>query len=119
MSSLTVELRTLHHPANPLYSIIILSHPFMTPGHFSSHVIQPNHDSSLHHVFGMTYMYHLNVAPFLYIHHRRCQSQDIIFIRILYPSPRAIHSKLKCHRFKNSYPNPSDHSPSPSEPHPP
>ena len=35
--------RTLHHPANPLYSIIILSHPFSTPGHFSSHVFQPSH----------------------------------------------------------------------------
>src|SRR6218665_1185376 len=26
---------------------------------------------SLHHVFGMTY--HLNSAPFLYLHHRHCQ----------------------------------------------
>src|SRR6218665_797944 len=33
---------------------------------------------SLHLVFGMTY--HLNSAPFLYLHHRHCQSQDIIFI---------------------------------------
>ena len=40
---------------------------------------------SLHHVFGMTY--HLNSAPFLYLHHRHCQSQDIIFIRLLFPSP--------------------------------
>ena len=30
---------------------------------------------------------HLNSAPFLYLHHRHCQSQDIIFIRLLYPSP--------------------------------
>src|SRR6218665_2631506 len=29
----------------------------------------------------------LNSAPFLYLHHRHCQSQDIIFIRLLYPSP--------------------------------
>ena len=27
--------------------------------------------------------------------------------------PRAFHSKLKCHLFKHSYPDPSDHSPSP------
>src|SRR6218665_2921405 len=38
-----VPSRTLHHPANPLYPIIILSHPFSTPGHFSSHVLQPSH----------------------------------------------------------------------------
>src|SRR6218665_1005720 len=37
---------TLHHPAKPLYSIIILPHPFSTPGHFSSNVLQPSH---LHH----------------------------------------------------------------------
>src|SRR6218665_1627245 len=29
--------RTLHHPANPLYSIIILSHPFSTP--FTSQLV--------------------------------------------------------------------------------
>src|SRR6218665_2474104 len=34
---------TLHHPANPLYSIIILSHSFSTPSHFLSHVLQPSH----------------------------------------------------------------------------
>jgi len=37
------------------------------------------------HVFGMTY--HLNSALFLYLHHRHGQSQDIIFIWLLYPSP--------------------------------
>src|SRR6218665_3904086 len=35
---------SLHHPANPLYPIILLSHPFSTP--FSSHVLQPSH---IHH----------------------------------------------------------------------
>src|SRR6218665_244178 len=101
--------RTLHHPANPLYLIIILSHPFSTPGHFLSRSPTEPYPS-LHHVVGMTY--HLNCAPFLYPHHRQCQSRDIIFIRLLYPSPRAFHSKLKCHLFKHSYPDPSDHSPS-------
>src|SRR6218665_3433897 len=55
---------------------------------------------SLHLVFGMTY--HLNSAPFLYLHHRHCQSQDIIFIRQPYLSPRAFHSKLKSNFFKHS-----------------
>src|SRR6218665_3411127 len=47
---------------------------------------------SLHHVFGMTY--HLNSAPFLYLHHRHCKSQDIIFIRLLYPSPLGLPLKI-------------------------
>src|SRR6218665_306480 len=58
---------------------------------------------SLHHVFEVTF--HLNAAPFLYLHHHHWQSQTIIFIRLLYLSPRAFHSKLKCHLFKNSCPD--------------
>src|SRR6218665_556866 len=104
-----------HHPANQLYSIIILSHPFSTPGPFSSHVLQPTEPyPSLHHVFEMTFR--LNSTPFLYLPHRHYQSQDI---RLLYLSPRAFHSKLKSHLFKLSYPDPSDHSPSPPEQHQP
>src|SRR6218665_3385265 len=38
-----IPSRTLHHPANTLYSIIILSHPSSPPGHFSPHVFQPSH----------------------------------------------------------------------------
>src|SRR6218665_2159551 len=53
---------------------------------------------SLHHVFGMTY--HPNSTLFLYIHYRHCQSQDIIFILLLYPSPPAFHSKLKCYLLR-------------------
>src|SRR6218665_3269924 len=34
-------------------------------------------------------------------------------------TPRAFHSKLKSHLFNHSYPDPSDHSPSPSQQHPP
>jgi len=41
-----------------------------------------------------------------------------IFIRLLYPSPRAFHSKLKCHLFTNSYPDSFDHPPSQSKWHP-
>src|SRR6218665_3027741 len=37
---------------------------------------------------GALMTYHLNSAPFLHLHRRRhCQSQDIIFICLLYPSP--------------------------------
>ena len=47
-SSTRVPSRILHHPANPLYSIIILSHRFSTPGHFSSHVLHsPNRAISI------------------------------------------------------------------------
>ena len=60
---------------------------------------------SLHHVFGMTY--HLNSAPFLRLHRRHCQSQDIIFIRLLYPSPPGPSTqKLKSHLFKQPLPSP-------------
>src|SRR6218665_3886072 len=34
-------------------------------------------------------------------------------------TPRAFHSKLKSHLFNHSYPDPSDHSPSPSQQYPP
>src|SRR6218665_3527438 len=35
--------RAFHHPANPLYPIILLSHPFSIPGHLSSHVLRKSH----------------------------------------------------------------------------
>src|SRR6218665_2191827 len=35
-----LPLRTFHQSANPLYPIILLSHPFSTPCHFASHVLQ-------------------------------------------------------------------------------
>src|SRR6218665_3915877 len=41
---------------------------------------------SLHHAVGIL-TYHQNSAPFLYLLQCYCQSQYIIFIRILYPSP--------------------------------
>src|SRR6218665_2916309 len=31
-------------------------------------------------------IYHLDSEPFLYLHHRHCKSQDIVFIDLLYPS---------------------------------
>src|SRR6218665_890056 len=36
-----VPPRTLHHPANPLYSIIILSHPFSTPSMRAISITEP------------------------------------------------------------------------------
>jgi len=48
---------------------------------------------SLHNIFWMTY--HLNSTPFLYLHHHYCQSQDIIFIRLLYQSPPGLPLKPK------------------------
>ena len=35
---------------------------------------------------------HLNSAPFLYLHHRHCHSQDI---GLLYPSPSGLSLKIK------------------------
>jgi len=96
-----------HHPVSPFldpWSLLISCSP-----------TEPY--PSLHNVFGMTY--HLNCAPFLRLHRRHCQSQDIVFIWLLYPSPRLFHSKLKCHLFKHSCPDQFDHSPTPSERRPP
>src|SRR6218665_670717 len=61
-----------HHPVSPFL------HPRSLPTSCSPTEPYP----SLHHVFGMTF--HLNSAPFLYLHHRHRQSQHI---HLLYPSP--------------------------------
>jgi|SRR6218665_2484838 len=78
-----VPSRTIHHPANSLGDHPPAS-PFFDPRSpfISCSPIEPY--PSLHQVSGMTY--HLNSAPFLYLHHHHCQSQDIIFIRLLYSS---------------------------------
>ena len=39
--------------------------------------------------------YHMNSAPFLYLYHRHCQPQDIIFILLLYPSRPGLALKIK------------------------
>ena len=75
---------------NPLYSIIILSHPFSIARSLLISCSPTEPYPSLHHVFGMTY--HLNFAPFLYLHHRHCQSQHI---HIIYPSPLGLPLKIK------------------------
>src|SRR6218665_3601667 len=56
--------------------------PFLDPPSLLISCFPTEPYQSLHHVFGMTY--HLNSAPFLRLHRRHCQSQDIIFIRLLY-----------------------------------
>src|SRR6218665_2647430 len=41
--SVHLPLRTFHNSANPLYPILLLSHPFSTPCHFPSDVLQQSH----------------------------------------------------------------------------
>src|SRR6218665_3945891 len=36
-----------HHPASPLYPILLLPHPFSTPGHYSSRVMFSNRAISI------------------------------------------------------------------------
>src|SRR6218665_1359247 len=71
-----------HHPVSPVLDLLISCSP-----------TEPY--PSLHHVFGMTY--HLNSAPFLYLHHRHVisTSQHIIFIWLLYPSPPGLPLKIE------------------------
>ena len=77
-----------------------------------NYLMQSSHTKSSHtiiiltmisyHVFGMTY--YLNSAPFLCLHRRHCQSQDIILhLPPLSVTPRTFHSKLKSHLFNHSY----------------
>ena len=47
-----------------------------------------------------------NSISFLYIYHHRCQSQSSSGSSSI--TYRAFHPKLKCHLFKNSYPDSSD-----------
>src|SRR6218665_1752906 len=70
-----------HHPVSP----------FLDPRSFLISCFPTEPYQSLHHVFGMTY--HLNSAPFLRLHRRHCQLQDIIFIRLLYPSPPGLSTQ--------------------------
>src|SRR6218665_998672 len=100
-----------------LYSIIILSHPFPTP--VTSHLMFSNRPISI-------------TAPRLWndlppelrtISPPPPPSLSITRHHLHPPplsvTPRAFHSKLKSHLFIHSYPDPSDHSPSPSQQHPP
>src|SRR6218665_3310781 len=100
-----------------LRSIIIniLSHPFSTPGHFSSHVFQPSH---INHCLWNDLPPELHTIsspppPSLPI------TRQHLHLPPLSVTPRTFHSKLKSHLFNLSYPDPSDHSPSPSQQHPP
>src|SRR6218665_1296697 len=82
-----------HHPVSP----------FLDPRSLPISCSPTKPHPSMHHVFGMTY--HLNSAPFLYLHHALSlpitRHHIQFFIRLLYSSPRAFHSKLKCHLFKH------------------
>src|SRR6218665_232904 len=97
-----------------LYSITILSHPLSTP--VTSHLMFSNRAISI-------------TAPRLW--NDLPSELRTIFLPLppslpitthpppLSVTPQALHSKLKCHLFKLSYPDPSAHSPSPPERHPP
>src|SRR6218665_2886931 len=69
-----------HHPVKP----------FLDPCSLLISCPPPEPYPSLHHVFGMAY--HLNSVPFLYLHHRHCQSQHI---HLLCPSPPGLSLKIK------------------------
>src|SRR6218665_2695907 len=58
--------------------------PFLDPRSLLISYFPTEPYQSLRHVFGMTY--HLYSAPFPPLHRRHCQSQDIIFICLFYPS---------------------------------
>src|SRR6218665_357730 len=81
-SSTHVPSRTLRTPSS---QPALLDHypvsPFLDPRSLLISCSATEPYPSLNHVFGM------NSASFLYLHHRRCQSQHIILIRLLYPSP--------------------------------
>src|SRR6218665_1082655 len=66
-----VPSRTLHHPANPLYPIILLSHPFSTP--VTSRLMFSNQAIS---ITAPRFWHDLRPELFLYLHHRYCQLQD-------------------------------------------
>jgi len=51
--------------------------------------------------------YHLDSSPFLYLHHRHCKSQDIVFIGLLYPSPPGLLLKIKMSSLQTLLPWPS------------
>ena len=95
---------------NPLYSIIILSHPFSTPvtSHLT-HVLQLSH---IHHCttsleWPTTWApHHFFTFKTVIANHKTSSSSGS---SICHP-PGAFHSILKCHLFKHSYPDPSDHS---------
>ena len=102
--------------------IIILSHPFSTPGHFSSHVLQPSHRGLS--ITAPRLWNDLHVPPKLRTISLPLPPSLPITRHHLHPAPLSVtpwafHSKLKSHLFKHSYSDPSDHSPSPSERHPP
>src|SRR6218665_732780 len=82
-SSQTTCLRELFtiHPTRSTQSSSCLT--FLEPLSLLISCSQPEPYPSLHHVFGMDY--HLNSAPFLYPHHRHCQSKHIHLLSLITP----------------------------------
>jgi len=113
--SVHLPLRTFHNSANPLYPILLLSHPFSTPCHFPSDVLQQSH------IHNCTTSLEWPIPPELRTFSLPPPSSSQITKHHLHPAepaphsvtPRTFHSKLKFHLFKNSYPD----SPDPLSPH--
>src|SRR6218665_2420009 len=78
-----------HHPLSP----------FLDPRSLLISCFPTEPYQSLPHVFGMTY--HLNSAPFIRLHRRHCQSQDIICTCLLYSSPQGLPLKIKILSLKS------------------
>ena len=81
-------------------SFLTLSRPLIT-----SHLMFSNQTIS---ITADCTSYHLNSAPFLYLTAIIANHKTSYYLAPLSITPQAFHSKLKCHLFKNSFPNSSD-----------
>ena len=94
--SAQISSRPLHHPANPLYQILLYSHSLSRPP-VTTHLKFSNRAIS-------------NTAPRLWticlLNSALCSvlppSSPIIHCHVPFHHPKAFHSKLKSHLFKNS-----------------
>src|SRR6218665_1341075 len=80
------------------YQVDVTRHQRVTNGTMPTQVypVFSTTDKSQRHVlsFRLRFItYHVTSAPFLYLHHRHCQSQNITFIRLIYPSPQDLPLK--------------------------
>ena len=104
----TVEDRYTFVNSSPYSQPSLLNHhhvsPFLDPRSLLISCSSTKPYTSLHHVFRM--IYHMNSAPFLHLHHRHFQSQDIVFIRLLYPSLPGLTLKIKMSSLQTLVPWP-------------
>ena len=119
---LTIQQPALldHHTISPFLDLPVTSHLM-----FFNRAISIN-TPCLWNDLHVHVAYHLNSELLLYLHHRHFFTPTTVIANRKTSSssgssirhPRAFHSKLKCHLFKPSYPDPSDHPLSSSERHP-